>query len=409
LATKHLRPRVLYIVYWGAGEPLGQSLVVPAVKTLAELGTEITLITFEKPVDLMRSDYIAGIRESFSASGINWFPLQYHKRPKVPATLLDVASGIARSVASRMSGAFDIVHARTFVGGLIGTFLAPLLGSKLIYHNEGFYPDEQVDGGVWKRDSRSHRIARYLEDQMYSRADGIIAMSHRGRCKIEERASVAKRQTPVIVVPSCVDLTLFQMNGRPMKNEGIRLVYSGSVGGRYILDKVGRFVSIANEVLGRVHLEVLTRTDRETVAGMLRRSGLKDDLWSMASVPYSSMPERLSQSRAGLFFLTRGISEHGCSPTKIGEYWAMGLPVITTPNVSDTDEIIRVKNVGVIVEDHTDAAYRKAARELKVLLEDVSVAERCRAAAEEHYALKPACERQFAMYKSLVGCMEFKL
>ncbi len=44
------------------------------------------------------------------------------------------------------------------------------------------------------------------------------------------------------------------------------------------------------------------------------------------------------------------------------------------------------KNVGVIVEDHTDAAYRKAASELKVLLEDVAFAERCRAAAEEHYA-----------------------
>ena len=273
LATKHLRPRVLYIVYWGAGEPLGQSLVVPAVKTLAELGAEITLITFEKPVDLMRSEYIDGIRQSFSARGINWFPLQYHKRPKVPATLLDVASGIARSVASRMNGAFDIVHARTFVGGLIGMFLAPILGSKLIYHNEGFYPDEQVDGGVWKLDSPPHRIARYLEDQMYSRADGIISMSHRGRRKIEERASVARRQTPVIVVPSCVDLNLFQMNGRPMRNEGIRLVYSGSVGGRYILDKVGRFVSIANDVLGSVQLEVLTRTDRETVAGCFEAAG----------------------------------------------------------------------------------------------------------------------------------------
>ena len=81
----------------------------------------------------------------------------------------------------------------------------------------------------------------------------------------------------------------------------------------------------------------------------------------------------------------------------------MGLPVITTPNVSDTDEIIKAKNVGVIVEDHTDAAYQKAATELKVLLEDADLAERCREAAAEHYALRPACERQFALYKSLVS------
>jgi hypothetical protein len=40
-------PRVLYISYWGALEQLGQSLVVPAVKKLANMGVEMTLVTFE--------------------------------------------------------------------------------------------------------------------------------------------------------------------------------------------------------------------------------------------------------------------------------------------------------------------------------------------------------------------------
>ncbi len=42
-------PRILYLVYWGAGEPLGQALVLPSVKRLAQLGARITLVTFEKP------------------------------------------------------------------------------------------------------------------------------------------------------------------------------------------------------------------------------------------------------------------------------------------------------------------------------------------------------------------------
>ena len=46
------------------------------------------------------------------------------------------------------------------LGGLIGLPLARLLGARFIYHNEGFYPDEQVDGGVWRFGSLPHRVGR---------------------------------------------------------------------------------------------------------------------------------------------------------------------------------------------------------------------------------------------------------
>ena len=42
---------------------------------------------------------------------------------------------------------------------------------------------------------------------------------------------------------------------------------------------------------------------------------------------------------AGRLLLT--LSEHGCAPTKIGEYLACGPPVVTTPNVSDNGGIGR--------------------------------------------------------------------
>src|ERR1051325_5804021 len=77
---KSLKPRVLYVVYWGAAEPLGQSLVLPAVKRLAGLGAELTLVTFEKPADLDRKEEMARIKNSLDGHGIEWMPLRYHKR-----------------------------------------------------------------------------------------------------------------------------------------------------------------------------------------------------------------------------------------------------------------------------------------------------------------------------------------
>lgn len=396
------KPRVLYIVYWGAGEPLGQSLVVPAVKRLATLGTDLTLVTFEKGVDFEDADYSASIRSDLQEAGVKWVRLRYHKRPRIPATLFDVLQGILRAIVLRRSGRFEIVHARTFLGGLMGIAIAPMIGAKLIYHNEGFYPDEQVDGGFWREGSPTHRMAKWLEQKMYATADAIIVMSRRARAVVAKIPRVRERGTQVVVVPSCVDLELFE--GSPSTTNGVlRLVYSGSVGGRYILDRVGRFVSIAAEVLGDLHLQVLSRAEPSLVGSMLHEGGLPQSAWSMESVPYNSMPSRLARAQAGLFFLSRGLSEHGCSPTKVGEYWAMGLPVITTANVSDIDEIIERERVGVIVRGHDDADYRRAAEELSLLLSDPDLSRRCRRAAEEHYALEPACERQYRLYLNILG------
>jgi glycosyltransferase involved in cell wall biosynthesis len=404
-------PRVLYITYWGAAEPLGRSLVIPAVKRLAELGVVCTLLTFEKSEDLAedldKQSELCRIRDSLEGCGVKWIPVRYHKRPRVPATVFDLAHGVCRGILVGLRSRPDVIHARTFVGGLIGLVLAPLLGARLIYHNEGFYPDEQVDGGVWKAGSLQHRIARHLEKMLYRRADGIIALSDRGRDQIEHLWGVARKGTPVIVVPSCVDLSHFRaaQPGMPGRQGGLRLVYIGSVGGRYILDRIGRFSAIASEMAGEVHLKVLTRAEPDLVVSMLEASGLSPRDWSMAAVSRERMPEELSGQDAGLFFLAQGLSEHGCSPTKIGEYWAMGLPIVTTANVSDNDEIIRRERVGVIVNDHTDAEYRRAIDELNALLKEPDLASRCRRAAEDHYALTPACERQVGLYRKLIeGC-----
>jgi glycosyltransferase involved in cell wall biosynthesis len=114
------------------------------------------------------------------------------------------------------------------------------------------------------------------------------------------------------------------------------------------------------------------------------------------------MPNELALQDVGLFFLSQGISEHGCSPTKVGEYWAAGLPVVTTPNVSDTDLIVRKERVGVVVNEHSDVEYRRAAKELRELLSDCELSARCRRAAREHYDLEPACRRQIDLYREIL-------
>lgn len=397
-------PKILYIAYWGALEQLGQSLIVPAVKKLVQMGAEITLITFEKPADLLKKDEMRRIREMLEADCIEWIPLQYHKDPKIPATLFDIAQGTARSLQKRLTKRFDIIHARTFIGGLIGMLIAPLTGAKFVYHNEGFYPDEQVDSGVWAKDSRPHRVAKQLENKMYSRADGIIALSHRAKTEIEKLPAVQKKQTPVIVVPSCVDLERFQLLPKDSSavNDEIKFVYVGSVGGRYDLSNIGRFIAAAKNRNPNVRLQIYSKGNREYIARTLAESGLSETDWNLASAAYVEIPKLISEYDAGIHFLQRGISEHSGSPTKIGEYWAVGLPVVITSNMSDNDTIVKRENLGSVISEHSEENYIEAFDEISELIGNPTVRNRCRQAAENHYSLDAGCRDQFALYQKLV-------
>lgn len=401
-------PHVLYVVYWGVAEPLGRSLVLPAVVRLASLGADITLLSFDKPGDLARAEQMLRIRASLAQAGVEWVPLRYHKRPKWPATALDVLQGVVRGLWARRRGPIDIVHARTFVGGVIGRILAPLLRARLVFHNEGFYPDEQVDGGIWAFGSPPHRLARAVESGLYAGADGIVALSARACDEIARRPAVRAKGTPVVLVPSCVDLARFAWPspGRqvPATSTGgaPRLVYVGSIGGRYLFAQVAAFVGVARRLFGDARLRVLTPTDPAQVRASLTGAGLAQGAWSVAWVPHEKMPEELAAQDAGLFFLTQGLSEHGCSPTKIGEYWASGLPVVTTPNVGDSEDVIARERVGVVVRELSERGYERALLELQELRADPELASRCRAAAEAHYGLESACLRQYDLYRRLV-------
>jgi glycosyltransferase involved in cell wall biosynthesis len=395
------RPRVLYVVYWGALEPLGQSLVVPTATRLAELGAELTLVTFEKPDDTSQPEAVEALRQTLRDGGVKWFPLTYHKGPQLTTKTRDILGGLARGLGCRLRGKIDIVHARTFLGGLMGFVLAPVLGARFVFHSEGFYPDEQVDGGVWREGSFIHRIARRIEERLYRRADAILVLSNRARQAIAAR--VVGRSIPTVVVPSAVDLNRFRLmpSSRDTHDPTLRLVYAGAVGQRYLFDHAARFAAVAQRKTGRASLRVLTQSEPATVRQLLERSGLGADRWSLAFLPHAEMPTELIRHDAGLSFLAQGLSEHAGSPTKIGEYWASGLPVVTTPNVSDTDDVVRRERVGVVLPDHTEQAYEAGVDRLSVLLEDPRTRERCRRAAERHYSLDAACRRQMDLYLEL--------
>ena len=95
--------RVLYLCYDGLLEPLIQSQVLAYLERLSR-HHEITLVTFEKPADLGRSEEIAALRRRCAGSGIRRVARRYRHPPRLLAPLYDLAVFPVTAMRDRRRG-----------------------------------------------------------------------------------------------------------------------------------------------------------------------------------------------------------------------------------------------------------------------------------------------------------------
>jgi glycosyltransferase involved in cell wall biosynthesis len=305
--------------------------------------------------------------------------------------VIGCAYGVLKGLRERP----DVVYARTYVGGLIGRQISRTLRRPLVFHNEGFWPDEQVDAGKWTSTSRPYRLCKQWENALYREADGIVTLSQWAQQKVIELRPHHAEET-VVIVPSCVDLQQFS----PLRDkekamavaDGCRLVYAGSLGGRYPVGEVAEFLKAARTIMPNSTLRLYSQQPYEEVAPEFEQRDISSEAWSVEFVHYSQVSQALGACHAGLHFLRPGINRRAGSPTKIGEYWACGLPVVTSPHVSD----------GVLIAEDSTHAAEEAAAALKELLQDPELSLRCRYAAERYYNLESGVTKQINLFRHVM-------
>jgi hypothetical protein len=101
-----------------------------------------------------------------------------------------------------------------------------------------------------------------------------------------------------------------------------------------------------------------------------------------------------------LFFIQPVFSKKASSPTKMGEFLALELPMVTNGGVGDVDKLMEETGGGVLVEGFDDASYGKALDELDRLSPDMS---RWRAMTRRCLDLEGGIDRYHAIYCALTG------
>lgn len=398
---------VLYISYDGLLDPLGQSQIIPYLKGLSKKGIKYIVLSFEKKVNLSRGDDIRLLEREFASFGIIWKRLRYHKRLSALATFFDILYGFL--VSSRLITTYriKIVHARSYVAGLMAIILRRIYRMQLIFDMRGFWVDERIEGNIWKSGSCLYRILKYLERIFFLNSDEIISLTRAGKEEIEAFPYLNNCKTNITVIPTCVDLERFRMNGEAdtkvvnPENKFV-LIYTGSISTWFLPEEMLNFFKVVKRDIQKAYFLVLTQ-EKDVFEDILKSRKLDHSFVSVLSANYESVAKYLLLGKVGLAFYKPGYSRKGCCPTKVGEYLASGLPVIINAGIGDTDEIIKRERVGIVIEEFSESEYERVSYQLKrILLKEDNLRQRCRSVAEKYFSLNGGVEKYWQVYQKLL-------
>jgi len=388
----------LYVCYFGLREPLVQTQVLSYLRQLKSDNLRVSLLTFEPRLHKTWSrEEIARQRADLKAEGITWYYLPYHKSPSLPATLYDIAVGSRAIMRIMRREGISVLHARNHVPALMCAIAKRLKGGKLVFDIRGFMPEEYTDAGVWPENGYLYRGLKRVERYLLRSSDAFVLLTQKARDIVfPDCIDNDKQGRPIEVIPCCVDFERFETVAQ-MSRESLRqefnvatrrvIVYVGSFGGWYMTDEMTEFLSVAHKQDLATFSMILTQSPREVVIERMSTLGIDEKDFIVTQVDPSEVPRYLKAADVAISFIKPCYSKQSSSPTKIAEYLASGLPVVSNAGVGDLDTLVEEKHTGVLLREFNQQAYLKALEEVDLMRAEAGSAERLRAVAREEFDL----------------------
>ncbi|MGH8773404.1 MAG: glycosyltransferase, partial [Burkholderiales bacterium] len=355
---------------------------------------KVHLLTFEPRLQYeWNEDEVTRQREQLSTQGIYWSCLPYHKSPSVPATAYDILAGARFAVQLVRREGLDVLHARAHVPMAMALLARRFVRCRLVFDFRGLMADEYADAGVWTEQSPIFRAVKMIERAGFRRANQVIVLTQRMRDWLIHRQ--LKKADQIEVIPCCVDRARFERSrGDPIEitaqsvaADRFEVVYAGSLIGLYLVEEMGRFFTALKALRPDAFLRILSVTPSAPGAAALKRAGLNENDFKISSAAPGDVSAILKRARLGISFRKSAFSQIAASPTKIPEYLAAGLPIVSNQGIGDIDELLMSERVGVGVTDFDSESLANAVASALALAAEPGIAERCREVAQRRFDL----------------------
>jgi glycosyltransferase involved in cell wall biosynthesis len=334
---------VLFLSQDGIADHIGQSQIAPYILGLASRGYDIHLLSAEKVgTETIAADY----RARFAAAGVRWTTIPYHK--PLLGTLRDLAmmARAARRIANEER--ITLVHCRSHPTMPVGTAVKRWTGAKLIFDFRDFWADSGIAKG---RFVPVYRFFKRLERRFVLASDHVNCLAERAAEHL--RRSYPEQRASWSVIPCCADFALFQPSTTIAETraelqiapDATVLLYLGSIGADYLLDRMMTLFAELRRLRPEAIFLFVVNNAAEAVHAAAQAAGLPPEAIRVIGAARPRIPELIGAADLSVIFRA-DLSKLGCSPTKLGETLACGVPVIANSGIGDLDSFLRLSTNG---------------------------------------------------------------
>jgi glycosyltransferase involved in cell wall biosynthesis len=301
------------------------------------------------------------------------------------------------------------VHCRGYIAAILGLNLKKTYGTKFIFDMRGWWADEKLESGLWSNPifKLVYKYFKKLEKDFFTYSDYSISLTYAGK---EQIIKAKLKENNVEVIPTCVDFDAFKPYSQNIRDEvrlelDIRpnakvLLYSGALGANYNNEGIFKIYTIALERYTDLYFLILSKDDISYVNSELKKYNIDQAKVRIVSSPFNKVYRYLIAGDIGVILYKKQFSAIGRSPTKLGEYWACGLPIISINGLGDLDEIIKkYPQGGNLVSDLESENILQVIDELFTKSENKTL---LRKYAQDYFSIESGVDKYNDVYKKLI-------
>lgn len=396
----------LYLTQDGITDHIGQAQIAPYLIGLARLGHSIHIVSAEKAG---REETVARYVSLFDAAGIQWTRVRYANRPPLVSSFWTMRLMWRAAVKVAAAERPNLVHCRSYLPLGIASRLKRRFGMAYLADFRDFWADVGIET---KRFKFVFRWFLRREPELLGNADHVVTLTDRAADLLITRHPhvVGGSRAHYTVIPCCADFALFD----PAKVDAAKvaerrralgiaegatlLLYLGSLGADYLLAKMMALFRELRAVRPDAIFLFLANNGRELVEAEADRIGIPREALRFTSADRRDIPQYIALADLSAVFIRPTLSKAGCSPTKLGELFAMNVPIIANTGYGDIDRIVSPeRNGSVVVPDFRAETLRAA---VKTVLASKAVDAGIRAASGE-FSLEEGVRRYDTIYRKL--------
>ncbi len=383
--------KVLFVSYDGLLDPLGRSQILPYLIELSKKGLVFTVLSYEKKHNIEEIEQLNNLLKSLS---ISWYRLKFEKGKYQGIRRIINGAICVRYICKNKE--IEIVHLRAILPAII--FTLAFVKKRFIYDIRSF-AGQWVDTKAIRKDSVLEKLFLNFEKYLIKNASGLVVLdSSGGKCLKD----IYKTNNFFKVIPTSTNIAKYKLKIKE-KTDLVKFVFLGGVRFPYLTFEALSFIKQLNELGFECRIDFINKGDHELIKNLSKKINFPEEILNIFELRHEEIPETLINYDCGLVFLAKGKWLRMASPTKIGEYLAAGLSIISLEGINITDRFSKKYESFDLVR--RDFLKRKITlEEAENLIQKIKSSERInisRDIALKYYDLNKAVKNYFDLYDSI--------